>query len=98
MGDLPAGVACAGCYRVEIYQYAINSTLIILVDLASGRVVDAQSTPNSQPEVPKALADLAVQIAVVAPEVAQALGVAPDFTPGVNAADENSTQSHPLFR
>lgn len=77
-GDLPPGVACAGCYRVEIYQYATNSTVIILVDLASGRVVDVQSTPNSQPEVPKALADLAVQIAIAAPSVAQALGVVPD--------------------
>ena len=78
VGDLPPGVACAGCYRVEIYQYATNSTLSILVDPDSGRVVDAQSTPNSQPEVPKALADLAVQIAIAAPEVGQALGVTPD--------------------
>jgi hypothetical protein len=77
-GDLPPGVACAHCYRVEIYQYAINSTLIILVDLDSGRVVSAQSTPNSQPEVPKALADLAVQIAIAAPEMGQALGVTPE--------------------
>jgi hypothetical protein len=37
-----------------------------------------QNTPNSQPDVPKALADLAAQIALRAPEVHQALGVAPD--------------------
>ncbi len=77
-GDIPAGLSCAGCYRVEIYHYASNSVTTALVDLAAGRVVDVQSTPNSQPEVPKELADLAVRIAVAAPQVREALGVAPE--------------------
>jgi hypothetical protein len=76
-GDLPPGVTCARCYRVEIYQYATNSALTVLVDPGAGRVLNAQSTPNSQPDVPKELSDLAVQIAVAAPEVRQALGVTP---------------------
>lgn len=79
-GDLPAGASCARCYRVEIYHYASNSASVALVDLAAGRAVSLQNTPNSQPDVPKALADLAVQIAVRAPEVRQALGAAPDAT------------------
>jgi hypothetical protein len=52
--------AWAICRLVSPAQAATNSTLIILVDLDSGRAVDAQSMPNSQPEVPKALVDLAV--------------------------------------
>ncbi|GAB4192618.1 MAG: hypothetical protein OHK0022_06900 [Roseiflexaceae bacterium] len=78
VGDIPAGVSCGSCYRVEIYHYATNSVTTALVDLAGGRVVDVQNTPNSQPEVPKELADLAVQIAITAPEVREALGVAPE--------------------
>lgn len=82
---LPADVvaateACrdARCYRVEVYNYATNSTVVATVDPAGQRVVAVETLANTQPEVPPQLADLAAQIASRAPEVKAALGLAPD--------------------
>ncbi|MCL4870299.1 MAG: hypothetical protein KJ063_15145 [Anaerolineae bacterium] len=66
------------CYRVEIYNYSNNGTLIILVNLAAGAVVTAQYQFESQPEIPPYLGELAAEIAINAPEVIAALGFAPD--------------------
>jgi hypothetical protein len=75
--DQPADVAtCTAdhCYRVELYNYALNTTTVALVDTAVGQVISVTHLDNVQPEIPPALADLAVQIARHAPEVVAALG------------------------
>lgn len=82
-GDLTAmtaacGAASANCRRVVLYTYATNSTTVVAVDLQAGSVLDVQTTPNSQPTlIPPHLRELAVQIVLAAPEVAEALGTEP---------------------
>jgi hypothetical protein len=70
------------CYRVEMYNYAINATAVAVVEMVRETVLDVTFHPNTQPEVPMHLGDLAAQIAINAPEVAEALG----FEPGRDAA------------
>ena len=69
------------CYRVEIYNYASNSTVIAVVDPAAGLVHSVEHFADTQPTVtPQHLMDLAAQIALAAPEVRDELGLAPDAT------------------
>ena len=65
------------CYRVEMYNYALNLTTVAFVDAAAGQVISVNHQHNVQPEIPPVLADLAVQIAIHAPEVQVALGEQP---------------------
>lgn len=84
-GDLTeATAACQQdeCYRVEMFNYATNATAVATVDLSTGRVLDVTYSPDTQPEIPAYLADLAAKIAISSPEVAQALG----FQPGIDQA------------
>ncbi|MEI7646565.1 MAG: hypothetical protein WCJ55_20015 [Chloroflexales bacterium] len=79
-GDLTAALAArcppSACLRVVMYVYPTNTSLTAVVD-GDGQVLDVQSLAASQPEIPRALADLATQIAVNSPETATALGVSP---------------------
>jgi hypothetical protein len=81
-GDVaPDDCAAAVCYRVEIYNYARNSTVLAIVDPAAGAVRSVTTLADTQPTiVPQHLMDLAAQIAVAAPEVREELGMAPDAT------------------
>jgi hypothetical protein len=81
-GDVaPDDCAAAACYRVEIYNYARNSTVLAIVDPAAGAVRSVTTLADTQPTiVPQHLMDLAAQIAVAAPEVREELGMAPDAT------------------
>ena len=90
--DLTEATASCGqqaCYRVEMYNYATNATMIAIVDVSKGTVLDVAFQPDTQPEIPKDLADLGVQIAIKAPEVAEALG----FKPGVDQAGMPSVKT-----
>ncbi len=75
----PATTACrqSKCYRVEMYNYALNLTLVAIVALNARTVLAVNQIPETQPDLPPHLTDLAVQIATNAPEVAQALGTKP---------------------
>ena len=78
--DTSAATArCTGerCYRVEMYNYALNLTTVAAVDLEEERVLEVVLYPDSQPELPPALAELAVQIALASPQVRQAVGDSP---------------------
>ncbi len=80
-GDMPADVAalCAGanCYRVELYNYGVNIASVAVVDVDAERVVGQNAVTGSQPELPPSLGDLALQIALNAPEVESELGFKP---------------------
>jgi hypothetical protein len=83
-GDM-AGVAdeCRerACHRVEIYNYANNSTVLAIADPAAGLVHSVTSLAATQPTVlPRHLMELAAQIALAAPEVRDELELAPDAT------------------
>ncbi|MEZ4707400.1 MAG: hypothetical protein R3A44_09355 [Caldilineaceae bacterium] len=79
----PATTACAehACYRVEMYNHALNITSIAMVDLDvsddASAVMEVTHLPEAQPEAPAHLAALAQQIAMQSPEVQAALGFAP---------------------
>jgi hypothetical protein len=75
----PEGCAGGACYRVEIYNYANDSTILAIVDPAAGLVRSVVPLADTQPTVvPQHLMDLAAQIAIAAPEVREELGLAPD--------------------
>ncbi len=70
------------CYRVEMYNYALNSTQIASVDLTDNKVLDVTESGNTQPDIPENLKQIALEIATHSPEVKQALG----YTPTADAA------------
>ncbi len=78
------------CYRVELYNYAFNATTIAIVDVVKRQSLAVGVLPHSQPDIPDHLTKLAVQIAVNAPEVAEALGYKPDEREALMASTKTS--------
>jgi hypothetical protein len=79
-GDLSQGnTACTGqdCYRVDIYNYATNTTISIIVNVKERKVVQSIALESVQPEVPPYMAQKAIEIASTSPDVAEALGFDP---------------------
>lgn len=73
------------CYRVEMYNYALNQTEIASVDLTDNVVLDVTESSNTQPDIPENLKQVALEIATHSPEVKQALGYAPTADAAVMA-------------
>lgn len=75
-----ASTACAtaNCWQVEIYNFDENTAVTAIVNLDTQKVLDVLYQPSMQPGINKRLADLAVDIAINAPEVIEALGYKPD--------------------
>jgi hypothetical protein len=78
-GDFAAVPECTNgmCYRVELYNYAINSSWVSVVDISKKRVQRNFFLRNAQPEIPYNLKELAVHIAIESPEVTKELGFKP---------------------
>lgn len=74
-----ATAACAAnkCYRIEIYNYALNKLLAVIVDVSTQRLLAVNQYENTQPDPPQQLVDLAIDIARHSPQVQQALGYSP---------------------
>jgi hypothetical protein len=72
-----AACATSDCYRVELYNYAYNSSTIAIVDLQQEAVLTVNRLLETQPDIPPHLITIAQEIAANAPEVAAALGVQP---------------------
>ncbi len=69
------------CYRVDIYDFARNTTLIGTADLTQQKMLSWRADPGHQPEIPERLKNLAIHLAIRSAEVKEALGgVAPNFT------------------
>jgi hypothetical protein len=66
------------CYRVEMYNYALNLTTTAVVDVQRKQTVMVANLQDTQPDVPPQLTELATQIAINSPVVARELGVQPD--------------------
>ena len=71
------------CYRVELYNYAFNYSMVAIVDVAAKGVLAVNRIADSQPDIPFSLTKLATEIAVNSPEVSQALGYKPDIATAV---------------
>lgn len=78
------------CFRVEMYNYALNLTTVALVDVSKPLVVSVNHFEQSQPDLPPHLKDLAIQIATASPEVAEALGYPPQNNQALMAATKTS--------
>lgn len=76
--ELPAGSATNTVYKVEMYNYALNLTTTAMVNIATKIVTQVNEVPQTQPEIPQHLKDLAIQIAINHPEVTSALGYKPN--------------------
>lgn len=62
------------CFRVEMYNFALNLTTNAVVDVNANKVLVVTRIPQSQPDIPPALTELATHIATTAKEVKTALG------------------------
>ncbi|MGB4819327.1 MAG: hypothetical protein WBP33_09455 [Saprospiraceae bacterium] len=64
--DLPTGTSTCkdgNCYRVEMYNYALNGTVVGIVDLKNKKVTSISFYKETQPDVPPHLVELALEIA-----------------------------------
>ena len=73
-----ASCANTTCYRVDVYNWALNATYVVMVDIINQQVVNVDTMPETSPELPPYLVREAMNIAVNAPEVEEALGFRPD--------------------
>lgn len=70
--------AAADCRRVVVYSFETNTTITAMVNLDSGDVLDVWPQPGLQPVVNGRLAARALEIALNAPQVSEALGYQPE--------------------
>jgi hypothetical protein len=80
----------ADCYRVELYNYGLNSTAVAIADIRLQKVLATAFQGQTQPDIPPGLKNLAIKIAVSSPEVQQALGVKPGDSEALMAATKTS--------
>jgi len=80
----------ANCYRVELYNYGLNSTAVAIADIGQQKVLANAFQAQTQPDIPPGLKDLATKIAVSSPEVQQALGMKPGDTDALMASTKTS--------
>lgn len=80
----------ADCYRVEMYNYAINLTNIAIVNIKERRVLVNTHQSQSQPEIPLYLKKLATKIAIESPEVQAAYGMKPTEKDALMASTKTS--------
>lgn len=89
MAGIKSSYTITNCYRVEMYNYALNNTSVALVDITAQKVLNRFYLSQSQPDIPGSLIRLATKIAVESPEVQTALG----FKPGEKEALMASTKT-----
>ncbi len=69
------------CYRVEVYDFARNTTLVGTADLTLNKMLSWRTDAERQAEVPDRLKNLAIELALRSNEIKEALGgVAPKFS------------------
>lgn len=78
-----------GCYKVEMYNYALNLTTVGLVNINSKIVLQIIQVPETQPEIPVHLKAKALAIAAQNASLQKALG----FTPGEKDAVMSATKT-----
>ena len=85
MGNIKSTYNLQTTYRVELYNFALNMTTMSLVDIAQKKVLATNYYAQTQPDIPKHLKKLALQIATNATEVQAALGYTPTQTEALMA-------------
>jgi hypothetical protein len=75
--DLPNIQNNANIYKVDIYNFGLNLTTIVYVDIVNKEVVKLDYYRQMQPELNEKFGDLATDIAINSKEVLDALGYKP---------------------
>ena len=88
--QLKAVCVSNNCFRVELFNYAINLLTVAIVDTRAGQLVALYAYQSTQPELPPRLRTLAMQLATESPEVQKALGYRPDTTQAQMSATKSS--------
>lgn len=89
-GELGKRTNPEGCYRVELYNYALNTTWILFADISASKIIKADSYRLMQPDLNPALSALATDIAINAPATAKALGFKPGETDAIMSATKTA--------
>lgn len=76
--EVPQNLNPTFIYKVEMYNYPLNLTTTTFVDIATNKLYNTNYLPQTQPDIPLVLKDLALKIAVNHPEVIKALGYKPN--------------------
>jgi hypothetical protein len=77
-------------FRVEMYNYAENTSAICLVDVQQQKPVQAYFLKNIQPDISNHLKNIALSIAVESKEVQEALGIKPQEKDALMASTKTS--------
>ncbi len=76
--DLPNNIVNEGnLFRIEMYNFALNLSTIALVDIRQQKVLSVNYFPQTQPDIPFHLKQLALSIATENTQVQSALGYNP---------------------
>jgi hypothetical protein len=67
------------CYRIEMYNFTYNSSIVAIVNLTSKSIVELNKLESSAPDLPEHLKKIAVDIAIHSPQVKTELGDAPEI-------------------
>jgi hypothetical protein len=65
------------CFRIELYNYALNNTIVAIVDNSQQKVLAIQNNNQTQPDIPAYLKKIAIKIAIESPQMQQAYGIKP---------------------
>jgi hypothetical protein len=76
--EVPQNLNPTFIYKVEMYNYPLNLTTTTFVDIATNRLYNINYLPQTQPDIPLVLKNLALKLAVSHPEVIKALGYKPN--------------------
>ena len=83
--EITAACRTHTCYRVEMYNFALNLYLAAIVDLDTQQVIDRIGIQNSQPDIPPQLVKIAIEIASNSPDVLRHLGGTPEASQALMA-------------
>jgi hypothetical protein len=89
IATLPTGPN-AEIFRVEMYNFALNLATIGIIDVKKDSILQIYYLSDTQPDIPKTLVDLALQIATHSPEIIQALGYKPDQSEALMSSTKTS--------
>ncbi len=83
-------VNIADCYRIEMYNYALNLTTIAIANSKQQKILTVFTQQQSQPEIPQYLKNVAIKIAIESAEVQQAYGIKPTEKEALMASTKTS--------
>ena len=94
LGDFPQQLVqqceTGSCYRIEMYNFALNVTTIALASITKNQLLAVNHLKGAQPEINERLKNLSIQIAIHSKEVQEALGYNPTEIDALMASTKTS--------